>query len=73
MIDEDLAEYQHKVGLLNVRFAVRHYVSARDREKGKQLYRELQQQCDALARGLGLRAQKPPHGHKENVLPRPDG
>lgn len=73
MIDEDLAEYQHKVGLLNIRFAVRHYVSARDRSKGEQLYRELMQQCDVLARGLSLRAQKTPHERKENVPACPDG
>jgi plasmid stabilization system protein ParE len=53
-IDEDLAEYQHKTGLLNIRHAVRYCLRAKDLARGEQLLRELSQQCDELTRGLGL-------------------
>lgn len=70
--DEDLAEYQHKTGLLNVRYAIRYCLKAGDRERGGQLLRELTQQCDELARGLGLSsARKPRRTGEENLHARP--
>lgn len=72
MIDEDLAEYQHKTGLLNIRYAVRYCLRVGDRERGEQLLRELSQQCDELTRGLGLsRPRKRRRVGEENIPARP--
>jgi hypothetical protein len=71
-IDEDLAEYQHKTGLLNIRYAVRYCLRARDGERGEQLLRELSQQCDELSRGLGLsKSKRVRRAVKENIPARP--
>lgn len=72
MIDEELAEYQHKTGLLNIRYAVRYCLKAGDRERGGQLLRELSQQCDELTRGLGLsKSRKSRRAGEENIPVRP--
>ena len=72
MIDEDLAEYQHKIGLLNIRYAVRYCLKSGDRDRGEQLLRELAQQCDELTRGLGLnKSRRARRIGEENIPARP--